>query len=77
MAFHAGIVSGQREIGNQSKIVANEVTRLLSPPRLRPDQLKREHMLRDWTQSRARLGLHAGGEVGPGTPVLRNERALE
>ena len=28
-------------------------------------------------ESRARLGLHAGSEVGPGTPVPRNERALD
>jgi hypothetical protein len=40
-------------------------------------KLKREHILRDCAESRTRLGLHAGREVGPGAPVPRNERALE
>jgi hypothetical protein len=38
---------------------------------------EREHILRDWAESPARPGLHAGREVGPGMPFPRNERALE
>ncbi len=34
-------------------------------------------MPRKWAEPRARLGLHAGREVGAGTPVPRNERALD